>query len=707
MAICAQKFTPEVLLSAPRRSPAIPNKDGTLALFTVSSYSFKTHTKSFEIRIMNVKTGDSLILCSDLKASEPTWLGDRNLLLYLKSGEKGATSLYLADAERPDHEPQVLTTFNGPVANLKTATLDLNTIAIAFTGPANSAGELFSPDTAKKPISSGRIYDSLFVRQWDTYITENKNTIWYLTLTKSQGIYKTSTTLKNALAGHGFSLESPVPPFGGAGDFDIGKNGLVFVAKDPTLDQATYTKTDLYYVALRSFKEKLAPEPIRIETGNLKGYSNAPVFSPNGKSVVFTRMKSDSYESDKPRLLLIPDITDLSNVQEFFETDDGEGRWDLRPESITWSLDGKQLFVTAEEHGRVKLFKLSSSPHLALDLPVAIINDGTVTDVKVLPNGSLFISSSSFVESSLYSIICPEKPADRVSVSSILKAGEIFGLSQDQIDEFWFEGAESIKVHAWILKPSSFDKNKRYPLAYLIHGGPQGAWNESWSTRWNPAIFAEQGYIVVTPNPTGSTGYGMSFQNGIKNSWGGRPYVDLEKGFEFIEANMPFVDTSRAVALGASYGGYMINWIQGHNFGRKFKALVTHDGVFSTLNQVASDELFFPHHDFDGTLWENRKNYEAWDPARFLHNWATPHLIIHNELDYRLPISEGLATFNVLQSKGVESRFLSFPDENHWVLKHENSLVWHNEVLRWINKYSGVSDDQEASRKKLAEITVR
>ena len=157
----------------------------------------------------------------------------------------------------------------------------------------------------------------------------------------------------------------------------------------------------------------------------------------------------------------------------------------------------------------------------------------------------------------------------------------------------------------------------------------------------------------------------MALQNGIKNSWGGRPYIDLVKGFEYIEANLPYVDTTRAVACGASYGGYMVNWIQGHELGRKFKALVTHDGVFSTLNQYSSEELFFPHHDFGGTLWENREGYEKWDPAKYLENWATPHLIIHNELDYRLPISEGLAPFNLLQMKGIPSKFVTFPDENH------------------------------------------
>ena len=368
--------------------------------------------------------------------------------------------------------PEVATSFNGSVSNPKVVPLDSNTFALALTGLATPDGDLYNPETAKKPRSTGKVYSSLFVRQWDSYVTENKSTIWYTTIKVSQGIFKLNTApLTNALKGHSFSLESPVPPFGGAGDFDISKNGIVFVAKDPKLDPANHTKTDLYFIPLQTFTERQAPSPQIVKTGNLKGYSQSPVFSPDAKSVVFTRMKSDQYESDKPRLLLLPDITDLTNVQEFYETEDGEGKWDLRPEGVTFSKDGSELYVTAEENGRGKLFKLPASPRHASDLPTAIVNDGTVTDTKVLPDGKLLISSNSLVDNSTYSIIDPSKPSEISTVSSVSKSGKALGLSQDQVDEFWYEGAEDYSVHAWVLKPSHFDKSKKYPLAYLIHGG--------------------------------------------------------------------------------------------------------------------------------------------------------------------------------------------------------------------------------------------
>jgi dipeptidyl aminopeptidase/acylaminoacyl peptidase len=370
------------------------------------------------------------------------------------------------------NRPETIATFDGQVSNLKVIRVDSDTIALAVTGLASPSGELYNPENTKKPQSTGKVYASLFVRHWDAYVPECTNSIWYTTLRKSQGIQGMKVEpLINALKGHSVALESPVPTFGGRGDFDLSKNGLVFVAKDPKLNPANYTKTDLYYIPLKTFTESQAPSPQIVKTGNLKGYSNSPVFSPDAKSVVFTRMRSIQYESDKPRLLIVPDITDLTNVQEFYETEDGEGGWDLRPESITFSQDGSELYVTAEENGRGKLFKLPASPRYATNLPQALVNNGTVTDTKVLPDGKLFISSNSLVDNSVYSVLDPKEPSGSSTISSNSKSGKTFGLSQDQVDEFWYTGAGDYKVHAWVVKPSNFDKSKKYPLAYLIHGG--------------------------------------------------------------------------------------------------------------------------------------------------------------------------------------------------------------------------------------------
>jgi dipeptidyl aminopeptidase/acylaminoacyl peptidase len=421
---------------------------------------------------------------------------------------------------------------------------------------------MYNPTLEKKSYTSAKAYSGLFVRHWDTWVNENKNELWYGLLKKVDGVFKLANPGLTRLTGENGNptYECPVPPFGGTGDFDISHSGIVFVAKDPKLCPAQYTKTNLYYVALKSFTDPIPPAPQEVKTGKLQGYSISPVFSPDGSKVAFARMRNIQYESDKPRLLLLPDVNDLSNVQEFYETENGAGGWDARPEWITWSNDGKELYIGAEEKGKAILWKLPSTPLGAKEPPQAIFSESSVVDAKVLgeKGSKIFVSSTSLVDSSCYTVLDPStKAADLVSSSS--KYGKSFGLSRKQCDEIWFKGAEGYDVHALVMKPSHFDPAKKYPLAFLIHGGPQGAWLDSWSTRWNPAIFAEQGYVAVMPNPTGSTGYGTYHTDAIKNEWGGRPYVDLVKCWEYIAKEMPYVDTDNGVALGASYGGYMIS----------------------------------------------------------------------------------------------------------------------------------------------------
>ncbi|KAF3056317.1 Dipeptidyl-peptidase 5 [Daldinia childiae] len=688
MTVMATKFTPEVLLSAPRRSSAVPNSTGTLALFAVSQYSFETHSKDYAIKVLDIKSRQSTQLFDNSTLTEPTWISETEFIFIKNDDNK--TSLLVADATQPGSEPYEVAIFNTSISNIKAKDIGNGTVAFAATAPTTSSGKLLNSEDEKKPLSSGKVYTSLFVRHWDSYVSKHRQGLFYGAL-KKEGKYWSlrDRNLINALAGT--KLECPVPPFGDASDYDIGKEGIVFVSKDPELNPALWTKTDLYYVPLKTFTEANPPQPQIVKTGALQGYAGVPVFSHDGTKVAFKRMRNRQYESDKWRLLLIPDIKDLSNVQEFYKTEDGEGGWDLRPEGIVWSNDDKELYVTAEKEGRQILFKLPSSPLEAKELPQPLTKDGAVTDFHNLSqsDGSLFLTSNSLIDNSSYSIIDPESK-ELGLISSSSKEGKSFGLTKSQVDEFWFKGAGDYQVHALVVKPSNFDPSKKYPLAFLIHGGPQGAWGQSWSTRWNPAVFAEQGYVAVMPNPTGSTGYGQKFTDGIAQDWGGRPYNDLVNCFEHISDNIPYIDTNNAVALGASYGGYMINWIQGHPLGRKFKALVCHDGIFSTMSNWSTEELFFPSHDFGGTLWENRDGYARWDPAASAANWATPQLVIHSELDYRLPISEGLAAFNTLQTHNIPSRILIFPDENHWVLKPENSLVWHKEVLGWINKWTGL-----------------
>ncbi|KAI9171626.1 Dipeptidyl-peptidase 5 [Paramyrothecium foliicola] len=687
------RFTPEVLLSAPRRSSGVPNFKGDLILYTVTTYSFQTNIKSSQIRVLNVHDHTSRLVTDDGSASEPFWLSDDEIA-YVKSGDHDYSHLLAQNVRESPSKAHTIHSGGGLISNPKVTRLSPTKLAFCCSIPTGPNGEPYWQPLEIKPRTSAKIYTSLFVRHWDTWSSDKQNSLWYGVISKPGDEHSKWTLeeprLINLLANT--RLSSPVPPFGGVGDFDISSSGIAFVAKDPDLNPARYTKTDLYYVPISSFTEK-PPTPQIVKTGTLKGYSLTPTFSHDGRQIAFARMRSQQYEADKPRLLLVPDVSDLNNVQEFFESDDGEGSWDLRPDSITWAHDNKTLYVTAEKNGRNVLWKIPATPREATSLPTAVYEKGSVSEVQLLgDNSRLLLTSRSRIENSLYTVL-DLRTNEATDVSSTSKNGKSFGLSESQLSDIWYEGAAGYDVHALVMTPSNFDPSKKYPLAFLIHGGPQSAWTDDWSTRWNPAIFAEQGYVVVAPNPTGSTGYGQAHIDAIQGNWGGAPYEDLVKCFEYIEKELEYVDTDRAVALGASYGGYMINWIQGHDLGRRFKCLVCHDGVFSTLNQWSTEELFFPEHDFEGTLWDNRPAYEKWDPAKHTGNWATPMLVIHNELDYRLPISEGLAMFNVLQAREIPSKFVMFPDENHWVLKPGNSLVWHREVLTWINKYSGVADE--------------
>jgi dipeptidyl aminopeptidase/acylaminoacyl peptidase len=428
----------------------------------------------------------------------------------------------------------------------------------------------------RKSPSSALVYDSLFARHWDSWCGPDSNALWYgrLQAHRPKGqeaggyafVSSSSTRgLTNALAGTG--LVSPVPPFGGTGDFDIGSEGLVFVARDPACKPAAcWTKSDLYFVPLESWDEDPPPKPRVVETPGLEGYSQSPQFSHCGRKVAFTRMRSRQYESDKTRLLVVEDVTAEKLVaKEVHGSEDGEGRWDAKPDAVLWGRDDREIFVTAEEKGRAKVWRVDLAK-ADEELPVALTQDGSVSSIAILDDGvdgegsgKLFLSGSSLVDSSIYSVLDPEQVKLNV-VSSASKHGKTFGLSRAQLDEIWSPGAGGdYEVHSLVMKPSHFDPKKKYPLAFFIHGGPQGEWMDSWSTRWNPAIFAEQGYVVVCPNPTGSSGYGMSLQDGITDEWGGRPYNDLENCFEWIAENLSYVDTNNAVALGASYGGYMIS----------------------------------------------------------------------------------------------------------------------------------------------------
>jgi len=409
-------------------------------------------------------------------------------------------------------------------------------------------------------------------------------------------------------------------------------------------------------------------------------------------------------------------IYDLEKDVRFTLTQD----WDRSPSELAFSKDGSFIYFTAGDNARVKVFTLPVPPtpshsttHPKLDAkfttPTVVVLSNAATGLQTLSSDRILFSQSSLTSTKDVFIIRDLKLLEKAilagdQVNSIqTQAERITHFSESELEnktlspgeEFWFKGAADKDVQGWTIKPKGWKagEKKKWPVILFIHGGPQGIWGDDWSTRWNPNVFAQQGYFIIMINPTGSTTFGQEFTDAISEDWGGKPFVDMINGWKYALNQHPEIDPERAVAAGASWGGYAINWIQSNpEFGFGFKALFCHDGVFDPrYNGYSTDELFFFNNEWGGRPWDEKAKslLQQFNPAELVHKWSTPQLIVHGSKDYRLPETEGIGAFHALQQLGIPSRLVIFPDENHWVLDPGNSLKWHYEVLRWFDEYVG------------------
>lgn len=514
-------------------------------------------------------------------------------------------------------------------------------------------------------------------------------------MTKSDESYSFNGDFTNYVTGiHDVTYaESPLD-LGGAEDYDLAPDGssLIFLTKDISLPLANFTSSQIYWVPFDGTSSDAIPINPRggKKYPEAQGASSGATFSPSGKHIAYFQMNGIYYESDR-NILYVADVNPTNfNVKRL------AGDWDRSPDSLAWSKDSRTLFVAAPDLGRKRIFPIPLSARNS-HVPTNITNEGVPTGFHVLPDNTILVSDTKIWSSRDIYRVTSRGKVTNVYFQANKVDKELAGLGPEDVSEFYFStNSTDQKLQSWIIYPKDFDAKKTYPLAFITHGGPQGAHFNSWSTRWNFKVWADQGYVVIAPNPTASSGWGQNLTDAIQGRWGSYPYWDLVHAWLYVNETLGYVDTENGIEAGASFGGYMTNWMQGHELGRWFKALVTHDGSTSTLNQYASEELWFMNHDFNATFDETGLNpsspYYEWNPLLYVNNWATPHFVVHNELDYRLPVSEGILLFNLLQVKGVPSRFLTFPDENHWVLNRENSLVWHTEIFKWINYYSGISN---------------
>ncbi|GAA5893451.1 hypothetical protein JCM5296_007461, partial [Sporobolomyces johnsonii] len=641
---------------------------------------------------------------------------------------------------------------------------------LCFSAVVFPDGDLYTVISQQKAAeqraagSDGMVFDSLFVRHWDEWCpTEGqKKQLHFVRLSRNpddfaggesseeedgfehvkapkeaEGEQRWAMDVEQSVdeAGvksvrpkvtspmRGTRLECPVGPFGSASDYSLSPTDLLFHSKDPHVNPAWHTRTQVYLVPL-SPRSSSDAQPRALTVGT-QGACSSPVLSKDGKRAAWLEMREDGYEADRNRVM----VMELEEGRRWGAT---EG-WDRSPARIEWSPCGERLFLEAEDRAHVKLFVLDVSapkegekPAKEGKEPTALTHQHSVSSALPLSPDRVLVTSNSLTnpnELSILTISAPSAggtvisptsssstppPSATLSPLASLTATLLRTKSLHPGEEFYFPGHNSEQVHGWILFPPDagtpeLRRGKKYPLAFLCHGGPQSAWNDGWSTRWNPNAYAAKGYIVVSINRTGSTGFGQDFCDRIKNDWGGAPFQDLVAGLRFVREAYPEIDGERM----ASYGGFMQNWIQGHNDAMGFKCLVCHDGVFS-LSQTwnATEELYFPEREFGGTPWEAPENYQKWNPQNFIRNWRTPQLVIHGSRDYRLTEGEGLGVFNTLQRLGIPSRLLIFPSENHWVLSPYNSAKWHDEVFRWIDEWtasSSASDAVAPLRKSLAE----
>jgi dipeptidyl aminopeptidase/acylaminoacyl peptidase len=507
--------------------------------------------------------------------------------------------------------------------------------------------------------ASGKLYDQLMVRHWDTWADQKRSHAFVWTIGSDAPL--------DLMAG--MQVDTPIQPFGGTEDLTISADSkwVVFCAKDAGREAAWSTNNDIWAVPSDG-----STPPKCLSTSN-KAQDGAPSFSPDGKRLAWLAMARPGFEADQ-------------QVIQVMDWPSGTPRaltsgWDRSAGEISWSRDGGTIYTSAADLGNQSVFAIA----LADGKVTRLVSKGT--NASPARAGERLVFAKDTLRSPVELFTCKLDGSDAKALTHVNDA-KIASAKMGEFEQFTFKGWNDELVHGFVLKPANFVAGVKYPVAFLIHGGPQGSFGDHFHYRWNPQAYAGAGYAAVFIDFHGSTGYGQAFTDSITGDWGGKPYEDLMKGLDFALAKYDFLDKSKLCALGASYGGYMINWIAGQAPDR-FVAMVNHDGnLDERMAYYDTEELWFPEWEHGGTPWEAGSGYDKHNPIDHVAKWKTPMLVIHGALDYRVVDTQGLSTFTALQRRGIPSQFLYFPDENHWVLKPANSKQWHETVLAWMARWT-------------------
>ncbi len=677
-------------------------------LFAAVDVDLAANTKTSRIWIVPLAGGSEREIISDQDGDRPRWAPDGKRFAFISTKE-GGSQVWIADFDgasgtvtRARKLTSIATEAGGELWSPDGANILFTSDVYPECGGAPEAEEACNAKRVKETEDSkvkALVFDRLLYRHWNAYRAGKRSHIFVM-LVSEQRIKPGGTSIIHS---YPFDLtpgdyDAPVFSLGGQDNYAFSPDGQeICYTSNHDKVEATSTNNDLWIVPVNggTAKDITADNPASDST---------PLYSPDGKYIAYRAQQRPGYESDRFRLMLYDRNTgEKKNLTEGFD------RW---VGTIAWSPDSKRIYFASENHGDSPIYELrvaEGNAGIVGSWPREVIV-GFDDDLVVGPSGHTLVFSQMSVlsPSEIYVTSTAEPPCsidykdDKVPrpgyevpncrLSNAEKLTHLNNAVLSQIDRspletFWFKGALGDKVQGFLVKPPNFDPTKKYPVKFIIHGGPEVPFGDEWSYRWNFELFAASGYVVVFINFHGSPGYGQKFIDSINGDWGGAPFEDLMKGLDYAEAHYGFIDKDRECALGASYGGYMANWVLGHT--SRFKCIVTHDGMFNTVSAWGTtEELWFNNWEFKGTPYTNPEMYEEWSPRNAAKNFKTPTLVIHGQLDYRLDVSEGFQLFTTLQTMGVPSKMLYFPDEGHWVLKPQNSQLWYTTVNDWVDQWT-------------------
>ncbi|UCF65979.1 MAG: S9 family peptidase [bacterium] len=639
-------------ISNPRLSP-----NGKQIVFVIRSTDLEANRGRKNIWLTDIDGKNLRQLTADpANDTDPVWHTDGKSIWFISS-RTGTAQIWRIHLDSGDY--QQITDFPLDVSNLM---LSPDGKYLAFTMkvfPNLTIEETKSKldEYSQRPYS-GVIYDQLLIRHWDEWKDGRRSHLFVHPVAGG----KTVDVMKN------MNADTPSQPFGDTQEicFTPDARGIIFTAKDEGKTEAWSTNFDLFFVPFD------ASQPPRCLTGDNQAWDSHPSFSPDGKFLAYLAMEKPQHERDQFKLVLQswPD-----GPKQFMAK-----QWDRTIDSYIWGEDGKYIYALVPDLGQGALFSIEvSSGKVSL-----VMGDGNIKSPSL--SGKMIIFGLDNLKSPV-ELFKMNTKGEKLQQITAMNRNRLAAVEMGDFEQFTFSGWNDETVYGYLVKPVDFDPQKKYPVAFLIHGGPHGSFGNRFHYRWNPQTYSGAGFAAVMIDFHGSKGYGQKFLDSIQEDWGGKTLIDLQKGLAAALDRYPFLDRDRVGALGASYGGYMINWIAG-NWPDGFRCLVNHDGnLDERMAYYNTEELWFPEWEHGGTPWDNPEGYEKQNPVNFSQNWKTPMLVIHSQLDYRVVVTQAIGTFNLLQRKGIPSKFLYFPDENHWVLKPQNSIFWHDTVIGWLDQW--------------------